>query len=150
MLRWSITKSKSNGLRLVTVSGVYLAVLCVILEPVCFCLAMALLCCCSKSISLLYRTTGDLKWLCVHVWVCAVLLQSVYFSIIQDYESTWSDCVFMSGMCCVIAVSLFLYYTGLRETWSDCVFMFGMCCVIAVSLFLYYTGWWLYYWQPDE
>ena len=26
-----------------------------------------LLCYCSKSISLLYRTTGDLKWLCVHV-----------------------------------------------------------------------------------
>ena len=37
-------------LSLVTVAGVYLAVLCVILEPVCFCLAMALLCCVSHSL----------------------------------------------------------------------------------------------------
>ena len=51
-------------LSLVTVAGVYLAVLCVILvylavlcvilEPVCFCLAMALLCCVSHIACFVY------------------------------------------------------------------------------------------------
>ena len=75
--------------------------------------------------------------------ICCVIAVSL-FLYYTGLRETWSDCVFMFGMCCVIAVSLFLYYTELRETWSDCVFMFGICCVIAVSLFLYYTGWWLY------
>ena len=81
---------------------------------------------------------------CVFMFgICCVIAVSL-FLYYTELRETWSDCVFMFGICCVIAVSLFLYYTGLRETWSDCVFMLGMCCVIAVSLFLYYTGWWLY------
>ena len=42
----------------------YLAVLCVILEPVCFCLAMALLCCVSHSLFCVSNCHG-LAVLCV-------------------------------------------------------------------------------------
>ena len=88
--------------------------------------------------STITRQTGQL---CASfISLCTLYIQAL----LRPYLETRSDCVFMFGICCVIAVSLFLYYTELRETWSDCVFMFGICCVIAVSLFLYYTGWWLY------
>ena len=61
-----------------------------------------------------------------------------------DLTSDWTTLCFIISVCAVtIAVSLFLYYTELRETWSDCVFMFGMCCVMcskSISLLYRTTG----------
>ena len=93
----------------------------------------------------IYRTTAwRIEVSCVFMFgICCVIAVSLFLYYTGLREYCEVLCV-MFGMCCVIAVSLFLYYTELRETWSDCVFMFGICCVIAVSLFLYYTGWWLY------
>ena len=77
-----------------------------------------------------------------HVRLSGQHLLALFQIVHLVYGLTWRLEVTVCS--CVFAVLLPIsLYTELRETWN-CVFMFGICCVIAVSLFLYYTGWWLY------
>ena len=52
--------------------------------------------------STITRQTGQL---------CASFMVHLVYTGLRPYLETRSDCVFMFGICCVIAVSLFLYYT---------------------------------------